>query len=120
MGTVIKINEAKWGRMEWAQAVAAVNELGGRMEKMPQAYIDKLKHVPVLIGHERCASSQFMDGGEVLICVIHAYSLARRVLHNGKYYNACRECIEENCQETGAVTEEKPRGLYENIGDGGI
>lgn len=82
---------------------------------MPAAYMERLKKVPVLIGHERCASSSFCDSGTLIVCALHGHGLARRVLLNARYYNACRDCIEENCQILEARTEDKPRGLFVDL-----
>jgi hypothetical protein len=82
---------------------------------MPHAYFEKLKQTPVLIGHERCASSSFCESGTLIVCATHGHGLARNILHNGRYYLGCRECIEEQCQVVAARTEEKARGVWENL-----
>ena len=82
---------------------------------MPALYMEKLKSRPILIGHERCAASQFGAEGQVVICAYHMYNKAAAVLHNGKTYFGCPKCIEESCPIVEARTEDKARGLWENL-----
>lgn len=90
---------------------------GKGLRFMPKAYIEKLKQIPVVIGHERCASSNFSDSGTLVVCAEHGYGYARVVLHKGLYYNGCRECITMYCKVSSARTEEKPRSIYVDIGE---
>jgi hypothetical protein len=87
---------------------------GGRII-VPQQYMEKLKGVPVLLGHERCASSQFGPAGTVIICAVHGYHNAAAILADGRYYFGCRDCIETECDVTAARTEPNPRGPFVQI-----
>lgn len=82
---------------------------------MPYKFMEKLKRNSVLIGNERCASSSFTDSGEVIVCASHGYGMAQRVLHCGRTYFCCRQCIQDSCDITIANLEEKPRGPWENL-----
>jgi hypothetical protein len=84
----------------------------------PQAYIERLKARPVLIGHERCAASQFGTDGTFMMCSVHSYTVAQNILSRGRYYLGCRECIETQCQVTAARTEPKPRSIYVDVTEG--
>jgi hypothetical protein len=86
-----------------------------RIKLMPHSYFEKLKTVPIVIGHERCASSQFTGAHTLVVCALHGHRHAQKILHLGRYYLGCRECIEDNCPTTWAKTEEKARGLWENL-----
>lgn len=88
-----------------------------RIRLLPHAYMERLKKAPVITGHERCASSSFCDSGTVIICALHGYGLARQVLVGGRYFNACRDCIEAHCQVLEARTEDHARGLYVDMSE---
>src|SRR6267378_5254667 len=86
-----------------------------RIRLVPYAHMEKLKKTPVLIGHERCASSQFCDTGTLIICASHGHGWAQNILRAGTHYQGCRDCIEELCRVVPAKTHTRPRGPYVDI-----